>query len=73
MLYMFAKSLMSGEKAPPNPWGSAGYEWMTATPAGRAQLCATAGDDPRAHTTITLRRSEELDDGFPEPSPSGNA
>ncbi len=32
MGYMFLKSLMSGEKASENPWGSAGYEWMTTTP-----------------------------------------
>lgn len=32
MAFMFAKSLKSGEKAPPNPWGSAGYEWMTTSP-----------------------------------------
>ncbi len=28
----FMRSWKSGEKAPPNPWGSAGYEWMTTTP-----------------------------------------
>lgn len=32
MAIMFIKSLISGETSPKNPWGSAGYEWMTATP-----------------------------------------
>ena len=29
MLIMFMHSLFRGKKAPPNPWGSAGYEWQT--------------------------------------------
>jgi cytochrome c oxidase subunit 1 len=33
MLLMFIHSLMKGEKAPANPWGSIGYEW--ATPGSR--------------------------------------
>jgi cytochrome c oxidase subunit 1 len=32
MFVMFFKSLMSGKPSPRNPWRSAGYEWMTATP-----------------------------------------
>lgn len=32
VLFTFVKSLRSGEKAPENPWGSAGYEWLTTTP-----------------------------------------
>jgi cytochrome c oxidase subunit 1 len=32
MFYMFVTSLISGPKAPRNPWRSAGYEWMTPTP-----------------------------------------
>ncbi len=32
MAFMFVKSLRSGAKASENPWASAGYEWMTATP-----------------------------------------
>ncbi len=32
MAIMFAKSLFGGKRAPENPWASAGYEWMTATP-----------------------------------------
>ncbi len=32
MLIMFIQSLVSGKKAPRNPWGSAGFEWATTTP-----------------------------------------
>jgi cytochrome c oxidase subunit 1 len=32
MLGMFIQSLRKGEKAPRNPWNSAGYEWGTPTP-----------------------------------------
>jgi cytochrome c oxidase subunit 1 len=32
MAVMLAKSLFSGAKASENPWSSAGFEWMTATP-----------------------------------------
>jgi cytochrome c oxidase subunit 1 len=32
MFVMFARSWMGGPKAPRNPWGSAGYEWQTASP-----------------------------------------
>ncbi len=32
MLYMFIDAIRNGPKAPPNPWGSAGYEWTTTSP-----------------------------------------
>ncbi|MFO0666173.1 MAG: cbb3-type cytochrome c oxidase subunit I [Polyangiaceae bacterium] len=32
MLVMFIQSLMSGAKAPRNPWGSCALEWQTGTP-----------------------------------------
>jgi cytochrome c oxidase subunit 1 len=32
MAAMFIQSLSSGRKAPRNPWGSAGYEWLTESP-----------------------------------------
>ena len=32
MIVMFFMSLRSGQKASANPWGSAGYEWLTTTP-----------------------------------------
>ncbi|MDB4985352.1 MAG: Cytochrome c oxidase polypeptide, partial [Myxococcaceae bacterium] len=30
--FMFIMSLFNGKKAPRNPWGSVGFEWMTTTP-----------------------------------------
>jgi cytochrome c oxidase subunit 1 len=65
MLWMFVKSLMSGEKAPPNPWGSAGYEWMTTTPVHPHNFA----DPPvmtRGPYDYHLCKEEELWDGFPE-------
>jgi cytochrome c oxidase subunit I len=32
MMITFIHSLLKGPKAPANPWGSAGYEWMTTSP-----------------------------------------
>ena len=32
MLYMFVNSWRRGAVASANPWGSAGYEWMTSSP-----------------------------------------
>ncbi|MGF1468581.1 MAG: cbb3-type cytochrome c oxidase subunit I [Sandaracinaceae bacterium] len=32
LFWMFLDSLLRGKKSPPNPWGSAGYEWLTASP-----------------------------------------
>ncbi|MFW6067124.1 MAG: cytochrome c oxidase subunit I [Myxococcota bacterium] len=32
MMVTFIHSLLKGEKAPANPWGSAGYEWQTTSP-----------------------------------------
>lgn len=32
VLIMFLHSLVKGERAPANPWGSVGYEWMTSSP-----------------------------------------
>lgn len=32
LAWVLIKSLRSGAPAPPNPWGSAGYEWMTDSP-----------------------------------------
>jgi cytochrome c oxidase subunit 1 len=32
MLAMFIRSLVSGKKSSPNPWGSAALEWQTASP-----------------------------------------
>jgi cytochrome c oxidase subunit 1 len=65
MAFMFIRSLMNGKKAPPNPWGSAGYEWQTASPPIEHNF----------HETPVMRRGPydyhlateaELFDGFPE-------
>ena len=32
MFFNFLRSLVSGAKAPDNPWGSVGYEWATTSP-----------------------------------------
>ena len=65
MLYMFAKSLTSGEKAPPNPWGSAGYEWMTATPPVEHNFVQQPVMT-RGPYDYHLATEEELYDGFPQ-------
>ncbi|MBN8613765.1 MAG: cytochrome c oxidase subunit I [Deltaproteobacteria bacterium] len=65
MAFMFIRSLASGAKAPPNPWGSAGYEWATASPPiehnFHGQPVMTRGP-----YDYHLATDEELFDGFPE-------
>ena len=69
MAYMFIKSLMSGPKAPPNPWGSAGYEWAsTASPPIEHNFHHTPVID-RGPYDYHLATEEELFDGFPEELP----
>jgi len=65
MAWMFLKSLISGEKAPPNPWGSAGYEWMTTTPPHPHNFAETPVIT-RGPYDYHLATEEELHDGFPE-------
>ncbi|MBO6938889.1 MAG: cytochrome c oxidase subunit I [Deltaproteobacteria bacterium] len=65
MLFMFIKSLMSGEKAPPNPWASAGYEWLTTTPVHPHNF-AEPPVMTRGPYDYHLCTEEELWDGFPE-------
>jgi len=65
MAAMFVRSLMSGTKAPPNPWGSAGYEWATASPPIEHNF----HEQPvmkRGPYDYHLATEEELFDGFPE-------
>ena len=65
MAVMFIQSLLKGEKAPPNPWGSAGYEWMTTTPPHPHNFAV----DPvmtRGPYDYHLASDEELFEGFPE-------
>jgi cytochrome c oxidase subunit 1 len=58
-------SLRSGKKAPPNPWGSAGYEWMTESPPVMANFVHTP-TITRGPYDYHLATPEELWDGFPE-------
>jgi cytochrome c oxidase subunit 1 len=65
MAVMFVRSLTSGKKAPPNPWGSAGYEWATASPPIEHNF----HEQPvmkRGPYDYHLATDEELFDGFPE-------
>jgi cytochrome c oxidase subunit 1 len=69
MAVMFVRSLTSGKKAPPNPWGSAGYEWATASPPIEHNF----HEQPvmkRGPYDYHLATDEELFDGFPEDSSS---
>ena len=68
MGFMFIKSLMSGKKAPPNPWGSAGFEWMTASPPLMHNFHHTPIIS-RGPYDYHLATEEELFDGFPEEMP----
>ena len=70
MGFMFIKSLMSGKKSPPNPWGSAGFEWMTASPPLMHNFHHTPVID-RGPYDYHLATEEELFDGFPEEMPEG--
>ena len=65
MAFMFIRSLSSGKKAPPNPWGSAGYEWATASPPIEHNF----HEQPvmtRGPYDYHLATDEELFDGFPD-------
>lgn len=65
MLVMFIRSLMSGPKAPANPWGSAGYEWATTSPP----IAHNFHETPvmtRGPYDYHLATEEELFDGFAE-------
>jgi cytochrome c oxidase subunit 1 len=65
MLGMFIHSLVAGKKSPPNPWGSAGYEWQTETPPIEHNFHQTPVIE-RGPYDYHLARPEELFDGFPD-------
>ena len=71
IIYMFTMSLMKGEKAPPNPWSSAGYEWMTATPPHPHNFAETP-IMTRGPYDYHLATEEELWAGFPEDFKAGD-
>ena len=64
MLAMFVRSLRSGEKSPPNPWGSAAFEWQTASPPIMHNFHETPVIT-RGPYDYHLATDEELDTGFP--------
>lgn len=59
------QSLLKGAKAPPNPWGSAGFEWNTSSPPIFSNFAETPviTRGPYDYHEAT---EEELFDGFPE-------
>jgi cytochrome c oxidase subunit 1 len=59
------QSLLKGAKAPPNPWGSAGFEWNTSSPPIYSNFLETPviTRGPYDYHEAT---EEELFDGFPE-------
>ena len=59
------QSLRKGAKSPPNPWGSAGFEWNTASPPIFSNFAETPviTRGPYDYHEAT---EEELFDGFPE-------
>ena len=67
--FTLLSSLKTGKKSPPNPWGSAGYEWNTATPP----LLFNFAETPvitRGPYDYHLATPEELSDGFPPEKPA---
>ena len=62
---VLVKSLKSGPKAPPNPWGSAGFEWNTATPPIMQNFVETP-TITRGPYDYHEATEAELFEGFPE-------
>jgi cytochrome c oxidase subunit 1 len=65
MAWVLIKSLRSGERSPPNPWGSAGYEWQSESPPVMANFREVPTIN-RGPYDYHLASEEELFDGFPE-------
>lgn len=63
---VLVKSLRSGAKAPPNPWGSAGYEWQGTESIPVMQNFREPPTITRGPYDYHLCTDEELFDGFPE-------
>jgi cytochrome c oxidase subunit 1 len=65
MAYELLRSMRSGERSPPNPWGSAGFEWNTESPP----IMANFKEVPtitRGPYDYHLATDRELFEGFPE-------
>jgi cytochrome c oxidase subunit 1 len=63
--YTLLEALWKGKKAPRNPWGSAGYEWMTDTPPCVANFHSTPVIT-RGPYDYHLATPEELSTGWDE-------
>jgi cytochrome c oxidase subunit 1 len=63
--YTLLEALWKGKKAPRNPWGSAGYEWMTDTPPCVANFHSTPVIT-RGPYDYHLATPEELATGWDE-------
>ena len=63
--YTLLEALWKGKKAPRNPWGSAGYEWMTDTPPCLANFHSTPVIT-RGPYDYHLATPEELSTGWDE-------
>ncbi|MDP3276689.1 MAG: cbb3-type cytochrome c oxidase subunit I [Deltaproteobacteria bacterium] len=66
---VLVKSLKSGPKAPPNPWGSAGYEWQGTESPPVFQNFRETPTITRGPYDYHLCTEAELFDGFPEDAP----
>jgi cytochrome c oxidase subunit 1 len=67
LLYAMFKSMgKDGVKAPPNPWGSAGYEWQGTDSIPVVQNFKVTPIITRGPYDYHLCTDEELYDGFPE-------
>jgi cytochrome c oxidase subunit 1 len=65
MVITLVKSLLSGAKAPPNPWGSAALEWQTSSPPPLENFIRTPVIR-RGPYDYHLATDAELYTGFPE-------
>src|SRR5579859_3942287 len=63
--YVLVHAIFKGKKAPPNPWGSAGLEWQTATPPVLANFAKTP-IVTRGPYDYHLATPEELATGWDE-------
>jgi cytochrome c oxidase subunit 1 len=70
--YTLLEALWRGKKAPRNPWGSAGYEWMTDTPPCLANFHKTPVFT-RGPYDYHLATAEELATGWDEVEPKGKS
>jgi len=65
MIVVFVRSAIGGPKSPPNPWGSAGFEWQTTSPPPLENFPRTP-IMTRGPYDYHLATEAELYSGFPE-------